>query len=82
MILITKTELTRRWSKSLVKIFAPTPFRTAPNDYGGADICYYLISDIERIERDPEFQNELDKINEQRAKQRMPIPIIDSYTLF
>ena len=81
MILITKTELTRRWSKSLVKRFAPTPFRTAPNDYGGADICYYLISDIERIERNPEFQNELDKINEQRAKLSIDFSVLFSFIL-
>lgn len=56
IIELNKDELTRRWSKSLVKKYAPQPYRTAKNYYGGANICYYLVADIERIEQMPEFQ--------------------------
>lgn len=76
---LTKTDLKQRWSNSLVSEFAPQCIKKA-NPHGNAEMCLYALADIERIEQTSEFKSALKKINEQRAKQRMPIPV--SYELF
>lgn len=63
---ITKTALKRRWSNSLVSEFAPRCIKKA-NTHGDAEMCLYAIADIERIEQKLEFQQELKRINKQRA---------------
>ena len=68
---LTKKELLARWSKSLVKNFAPAHTVTVNGKY----IEYqYDLSDVERVEQLPEFKQELKRINRQRSIQSMPLP--------
>lgn len=74
---ISKKELTARWSKSLVKNFAPA-YTVVVN---GKYIEYqYDLSDVERVEQLPEFKQELKRIDRQRTIQNMQMPV--SYELF
>ena len=77
---ITKTELEKRWSKSLVCKDFPIPTCTKQNPYGGNDVCLYDMDEILRIESLPEFIADLRRINEQRTKQKSRP--IESHVLF
>lgn len=77
---ITKSELVKIWSKSLVRNFFPEPSFKKKNPHGGEDICLYEIDEIKRIEQLPEFIEELKRINEQREKQKSRP--VESYVLF
>lgn len=74
---LTKKELIARWSKTLVDNFDPTHTVIVYDNYV---VYQYDLSEVERIEQMPEFLQELKRINGQRAKQKMPIPV--SYELF
>ena len=68
-VYINKTELTDRWSKSLVKKYGKLCLvGTKPNPYGGPDIYMYSLAAVLKVEQLPEFVEELARINRQRTR--------------
>lgn len=65
--MITKTDLETRWSKALIKKFAPTIAKQKKNIYGGTTFLY-LLEEIEKIEQSETFKREYEKTMKRKAK--------------
>lgn len=69
--MITKTELTERWSAALIKKFTPIIVKERKNIYGGIT-KYYSLKEIKLIEKSEAFKNEYEKTLKRKsvAKER------------
>lgn len=65
--MLTKTDLETRWSKALIKKFAPTIAKQKKNIYGGTTFLY-LLEEIEKIEQNETFKREYVKTMNRKAK--------------
>ncbi len=67
---LTKTQLIKRWSSSLVEFFFPYPTRTEknPRHKKGAPMCLYDFNEVKRIESMSFFREQWLKVIEKRLE--------------
>lgn len=66
--MITKTELETRWSKALIKKFAPTIAKQKKKNIYGGTTFLYLLEEIEKIEQSETFKREYENTMKRKAK--------------
>ena len=66
---ITKSELSQRWSNTLINKFFDSPSMTKKNAYGGLT-CLYSIKEVEKIEKRKEFKEAMEKTSARKAKRQ------------
>lgn len=61
---LTKTELTRRWSQSLIDLYFPEPTLEKPNPHHkrGSPMLLYDIGKVMRIESTQSFKEDFEKV--------------------
>ena len=64
--MIIKSDLELRWSKALIKKFAPSIVKEKKNIYGGMT-KYYSLKEIELIEKSEAFKREFEKTLKRKA---------------